>query len=112
MIPHRCETLCAVPLPDGLMMKPRTIQWMAAALVAIFCAGTAHSQVNLPPDPGLLAENARLHIRPSYQKCINASMTVTPALMECSSKESAHQDKRSNENYKKLMSNVTGEEHV
>lgn len=85
------------------------MEWMAVALLFALGADAARSQTSLPSDPTLLAENAKLQLRPSYQKCIDASMAATPALLDCSSDEFAYQDKRLNENYKKLMATLAGD---
>lgn len=79
-------------------------------LVALLMAGGAHAQMTLPSDPTLAAQNAELRLRPSYQACIDASMAITPALLECSDREFTYQDGRLNDAYKKLRASLTTEQ--
>ncbi|WP_051943885.1 MULTISPECIES: lysozyme inhibitor LprI family protein [Luteibacter] len=93
-------------------MHQGTRVWTSVALGMLFMSDSARSQMTLPPDPTLVARNAELRLRPSYQQCIDASMAATPLLLECSSNEFAFQDGRLNDAYKKLRASLNEQQRL
>lgn len=78
----------------------------------IACAQTSrHGAKN--HDPSALNEhssNVQLGLRPSFEKCIDASGGVTSDMIDCDGEEYVFQDKRLNRVYKLLMSQLDAQE--
>jgi uncharacterized protein YecT (DUF1311 family) len=87
------------------MSKSAQIKLLA---ILAFCAPYAAAAQADSRD--LVSQQVAIKLRPSYQKCLDATGGVTPDMKICMSAEFGYQDKRLNTAYKRLMSSMTADE--
>lgn len=75
--------------------------WLALALAAPPCAAR-----DAPALPAGSNVRPPVPTRPQYQRCLDASGGVTPAMQDCIDAEYAFQDRRLNQVYRRLIARL------
>jgi uncharacterized protein YecT (DUF1311 family) len=82
-----------------------------AIVVGVTTLGSGHTSAEelerYVSDPSILAENAAIELRESYQDCLDNYIIDYRPRLQCTDEEYAFQDARLNASYKRLMQSLT-----
>ncbi|WP_206410867.1 lysozyme inhibitor LprI family protein [Lysobacter enzymogenes] len=86
-------------------MKRSDLSTRLFVALACVCASACTADARTPAQAQAEAAHAAA-LRPRYQRCLDASGGVTPAMQDCIDAEYAYQDRRLNQVYRRLIASL------